>query len=131
MTTAGDSAPARKVYRRRRFHRVENAVTSALARTGLMPYSYVLTTIGRKSGQPRSNPVGILERDGRRWLVAPYGPVPWVLNARAAGQVSLTRRRTTRNFRVPYFSATRHDPPEAFAREASAHPVFELLPANG
>ena len=29
----------------------------------------------------------------------------------------------------PYFGAGLDDPPEAFAREAHLHPVFELLPA--
>jgi len=139
------------VYQRRRLHRLENAVIGALVRTGLVPRSYILTTVGRKSGQERRNPVTIVQREGRRWLVAPYGAVPWVLNARAAGRVALTRRWTTRHYLVrevsadeagpvlkdyvrmasatrPYFAASRHDPPEAFAREAGAHSVFELLP---
>ena len=85
-----------------------------------------------------------MEHDGRRWLVAPYGPVSWVLNARAAARVSLTRRRDTRDYIVRevapeeagpilkryvriapairrYFQAT---------KEAGRHPVFELTPAG-
>jgi hypothetical protein len=92
-----------------------------------------------------------VELDGRRWLVAPYGPVSWVLNARAAGRVQLARRRAVRTFGVrevtdpreaapvlhryvqiapatrPYFSADRTDPVDAFLADAADHPVFELL----
>ena len=79
-------------YRPGRGRHVENTIMSALVRTGLVPRSYLLTTRGRKTGRPRTNPVVPVERDGRHWLVAPYGPVSWVHNARAAGRVTLTRR---------------------------------------
>ena len=149
VTSSSPDPP--KTYQRSRFHRFENLMTTALARAGVIPRSYVLTTVGRKSGQERRNPVTVVDRDGKRWLVAPYGVVPWVLNARAAGEVRLTRRFTTTRFAVrevgpdeagpvlkeyvtvasvprPYFAATIDDPPEAFAREADRHPVMELVP---
>ncbi len=154
MTADGAGHPGRppKVYHAGRWRRVGNVATSGLVRLGLLPHSYLLTTVGRKSGQARRNPVTIVEDGGRRWLVAPYGAVSWVHNARAAGKVSLTRGRTTQEFvlreanaaeagpvlkryvaiaRVtrPYFAADHDDPPETFAAEAAAHPVFELLPA--
>ena len=47
--------------------------------------SRVLTVRGRTSGEPRSNPVNLLELDGERYLVAPRGNTQWVRNARAAG----------------------------------------------
>jgi hypothetical protein len=95
-----------------------------------------------------------VEHGGRRWLVAPYGPVPWVHNARAAGRVSLTRRRDTRDYTTreaspdeagpvlqryiriapstrPYFQASKDSPVEDFVAEADRHPVFELTPAGG
>ena len=126
---------------------------SALVRAGLVPRSYLLTTRGRKTGRPRTNPVVPVEHGGRRWLVAPYGPVSWVHNARAAGRVSLTRRRDTRDYTIreippveagsvlkryvrispstrPYFQATKDSPVEDFAAEADRHPVFELIPAG-
>jgi deazaflavin-dependent oxidoreductase (nitroreductase family) len=129
-------------------------MTTALTRAGVVPHSYVLTTVGRKSGVERHNPVTVVELDGRRWLVAPYGTVAWVLNARAAGEVRLTRRFSTTRYTVrevgpeeagpvlkqyvavatvprPYFAATVDDPPEAFAREAAAHPVMEIVPVVG
>jgi deazaflavin-dependent oxidoreductase (nitroreductase family) len=99
-----------KEYKPGRWRRVENAVMSALARAGLVPSSYLLTTKGRKSGQPRSNPVTIVEYAGRRWLVAPYGSVSWVHNARAAGQVSLNRRLHTRHYSIREASAVEAGP---------------------
>jgi deazaflavin-dependent oxidoreductase (nitroreductase family) len=124
---------------------------SALTRTGIVPRTYLLTTVGRKSGEPRSNPVTLVTHNGRRWLVAPYGVVPWVLNARAAGTVTLSRRGSGRQFTIrevspreagdvlkryvavagvteKYFVANKSSPAEAFAAEADVHPVFELLP---
>ena len=95
----GSPRPVRD-YRPGRGHYVENTIMSALVRVGLVPRSYLLTTRGRKTGRPRTNPVVPVEHDGRSWLVAPYGPVSWVHNACAAGRVSLTRRRDTRAYAV-------------------------------
>lgn len=124
---------------------------SALVRVGLVPHSYLLTTQGRRTGKPRRNPVTIVEHADRRWLVAPYGVVPWVHNARAAGRVSLTRRFRTSHYATRevsaqeagpvlkryvaiasvtrnYFRADKDSPPELFVAEADRHPVFELTP---
>ena len=87
-------------YRGGRGRHVENTIMSALVRAGLVPSSFLLTTQGRRTGRPRTNPVVPLEHDGRLWLVAPYGPVSWVHNARAAGQVTLTRRRDRRDYTI-------------------------------
>jgi deazaflavin-dependent oxidoreductase (nitroreductase family) len=143
------SRPARQ-YRPGRGRHVENTIMSALVRAGLVPRSYLLTTRGRKTGRPRTNPVVPVEHDGRRWLVAPYGPVSWVLNARAAGRVTLTRGRNAREYAIRevaaeeagpilkqyvriatatrrYFLATKDSPVEDFITEADRHPVFELI----
>jgi len=48
---------------------------SALTRAGLVPRSHLQTTQGRTTGRPRTNPVVVIQHGGRRWLVAPYGPV--------------------------------------------------------
>jgi deazaflavin-dependent oxidoreductase (nitroreductase family) len=73
-----------------------NAVFSAMVRRGRGPAPvHVLTTTGRKSGQPRSVPVDVMEIEGVRYLVAPYGPVGWVHNARANPEVTLTRGDVT------------------------------------
>ena len=146
------SRPARQ-YRPGRGRHVENTIMSALVRAALVPRSYLLTTQGRKTGRPRTNPVVPVEYDGRRWLVAPYGPVSWVHNARAAGRVTLTRRRDTREYAIRevapeeagpilkryvriatatrrYFLATKDSPVQDFVTEAHRHPVFELTPVN-
>jgi hypothetical protein len=41
-----------------------------------------------------------MELEGRRWLVAAYGPGNWVRNARAAGEVTLSRGRRSQTYRV-------------------------------
>ncbi|WP_211250966.1 hypothetical protein [Phycicoccus jejuensis] len=50
------------------------------------------------------------------------------VGADEAGPVLKAYARTAPATR-PYFGAGLDDPPEAFAREAHLHPVFELLPA--
>jgi deazaflavin-dependent oxidoreductase (nitroreductase family) len=143
--------PGRR-YRPGRGRRLENLVMSVLVGAGLVPHSYLLTTRGRKTGRTRKNPVVVVDYDGRRWLVAPYGPVSWVLNARAAGQVELTRRGKTQRYTIrevsdqeagpilqryvsvasatrPYFQADLNAPVEDFVAEAAHHPVFELTPS--
>src|SRR5512140_364853 len=55
---ARSGTPGRvRQYRPSRGRHVENTVMSALVRAGLVPRSYLLTTRGRKTGQPRTNPV--------------------------------------------------------------------------
>ncbi|WP_308798934.1 nitroreductase family deazaflavin-dependent oxidoreductase [Agromyces silvae] len=140
-----------KVYHHGRVMHLANRAMTALTRAGLVPHAAVLTVTGRTSGLPRSTPVTAIEQGGALWLVSPYGTVSWVRNARASGEVTLAKRRTTRRFAVreatpaeagpvlkryvaiapivlPYFVAGRHDPAEAFAAEADRHPVFELVP---
>ena len=150
----GGGAPRlARQYRPGRGRYVENTIMSALVRVGLVPRSYLLITQGRKTGRPRTNPVVPVEDGGRRWLVAPYGPVSWVHNARATGRVSLARRRDTRDYAIrevppdeagsvlkryvriapstrAYFQATKDSPVEDFVAEAGRHPVFELTPAG-
>ena len=45
----------------------------------------LLTVRGRTSGLPRTFPVGVVEVDGRRWIMGAYGDVDWTRNLRAAG----------------------------------------------
>jgi deazaflavin-dependent oxidoreductase (nitroreductase family) len=53
----------------------------------------LLTVRGRKSGQPRTTPLGMFEKDGRRWLFAEFGAVGWVRNLRVTGEASLRSGR--------------------------------------
>ncbi|WP_345575162.1 nitroreductase family deazaflavin-dependent oxidoreductase [Nonomuraea rosea] len=140
-----------KHFRRSRGRNVGDAIISVFVRAGLVPSSYILTTKGRKTGRLRTNPVTVVEEDGKRWLVAPYGVVSWVHNARAAGKVTLRRRFDVRAYAVrevtaqeagpvlkryvriatatrPYFQATKDSPVEDFIAEADRHPVFEITP---
>jgi deazaflavin-dependent oxidoreductase (nitroreductase family) len=148
----GSSRPARQ-FRPSRGRRVGDAIIGAFARAGLVPSTYLLTTSGRKTGRPLTHPVTVVEQEGRRWLVAPYGAVSWVHNARAAGRVTLGRRGDRRDYRVrevsaeeagpvlkryvgvatatrPYFAADKDSPVEDFVAEADRHPVFELIPIS-
>ena len=81
-------------YRLSRWRRLLNALVRTLLRVGLGPrHTYLLTVRGRRSGTRYSTPVTLVEEGAHRWLVAPYGEVSWVRNARAAGQVTLSRGR--------------------------------------
>jgi len=145
----GDSLMA-ATYRLTPTRRAANRVVRLLLKLGLMPGpTYLLTVPGRRSGRPLSTPVTLVEEGGQRWLVAPYGEVPWVRNARAAGRVTLTRGRRAETVslralgaaeaapvlqryvtRVPitrrYFDVTPDSPLTTFESEAARHPVFAL-----
>ena len=91
----------------------------------------------------------LVEQDGQRWLVAPYGVGQWVRNLRAAGTATLTRGRRSEVISVteleareaapvlkqyllkataarPYFDVVKDAPLEAFEGEAPRHPVFQI-----
>ena len=88
-------------YRRSRWRRLLNALVRGLLRVGLGPrHTYLLTVHGRRSGTRYSTPVTLVEEGRHRWLVAPYGEVSWVRNARAAGQVTLSRANRPKIFGV-------------------------------
>jgi len=140
-----------RAYRHTAGRRLLNRVVRSLLRFGLVPGPrYLLTVEGRNSGLPRSTPVTLVEQEGARWLVAPYGEGGWVKNARAAGWVELSRggRREAARVREmdpeeaapvlkkyaervpharPYLDASPSSPPEAFASDALRCPVFRLL----
>ena len=80
------------------FVRLGNVMTTTLLRAGVKLNGfgrpmYLLTVRGRKSGQPRTTPIVVIEQDGQRYLVSPFGIVDWVRNLRAAGEALLTRGR--------------------------------------
>ena len=147
----GSARPVRE-YRKSRGDRVGNAIFSVLARVGIGP-AHLLTTRGRMTGRLRTTPVILIMQGQQRWLVAPYGAVPWVLNARAAGQVRLRRGRDRRDYTLrqlqaaqagpilqryiriapatrPYFQASKDSRVGDFIAEADRHPVFELIPIS-
>ena len=139
-----------QAFRQTTLRSLGNKLIGPLARLGLAgKRTHVLTVTGRRSGKRYSTPVQLVLEDGARWLVAPYGERAWVKNARAAGEVELTRARRTTRYRIdevgpqeaapilrrylrttpiakPYFDASADDPVEAFVAEAATHPVFRL-----
>ncbi len=139
-----------------RFVRLANVLTKTLLRTGL-PLSgfgypmYLLTVRGRKSGQPHTTPVVIVEQEGKRYLLSPFGVVDWVRNLRASGVATFTRGRRHEEIRarelsgdeaglileglmtsgknppiLGYFGVTAQSSAEDFGRAAIEHPVFVL-----
>jgi deazaflavin-dependent oxidoreductase (nitroreductase family) len=74
---------------------VFNRAVSVLTRLGVsVAGSRVLEIRGRKTGEPRRNPINLLTLDGTRYLVAPRGHTKWVRNLRARreGRLLLGRR---------------------------------------
>jgi deazaflavin-dependent oxidoreductase (nitroreductase family) len=73
---------------------VGTSIIKRLLRAGVPLGPMILLTVrGRTTGQPRTTPVDLFERDGRRWLVAAHGEGNWVRNFRAAGEGILTHGR--------------------------------------
>jgi deazaflavin-dependent oxidoreductase (nitroreductase family) len=141
-----------KTFHRTFIDRLNDAFIATLLRLGIkIGAASLLTVRGRKSGQPHTVPVLVVEQDGQRWLVAPYGVVQWVRNIRAAGTATLTHGRRSETIAVnelsaqeaapvlkqylalqraadiqKYFDATKDSPIEDFEREAARHPVFSI-----
>ena len=62
-----------------------NSFLGWLSGIGIGPKKQVqLTVRGRKSGQPRTVAVNVVEYEGKRYLVAPRGTTEWSRNALAA-----------------------------------------------
>ena len=93
----------------RRIDRLGDAVFRGLTRLGIGP-AWTLTTRGRRTGELRHTPVIPISHGGRRSLVAPYGEVSWVRNARAAGQVELSRGLTRKCYSIRQASAQEAGP---------------------
>lgn len=90
-----------RTYRLTFLRRLGNLSMYLFIRLGVMPRSYHLLRVsGRKSGRDYTTPVQLVEEDGRRYLVAPYGEVSWVKNARAAGEVTLIRGLRSERLRI-------------------------------
>ena len=144
-----------KQYRYTLRRRVENRIVGTLARlgVGLPPDFCLLTVRGRRSGNERTMPVLPVSEDGHRWLVAPYGEVNWVLNARTHPRVRLSRRGRTEDVLLsevqpadaiqtlrayvakapivrPYFDVTPSSSDAEYLIEAPRHPVFLVTPSS-
>jgi hypothetical protein len=93
----------------------------------------------------------LLQLNGKSYLVAPRGRTQWVRNAEAAGEVTLKKGSTRRQFRLRsiadaekpqilkayldtfrrevqrYFPIPAGSPQESFAALTGSYPAFELL----
>lgn len=129
-------------------------LTRRLVRGKGPSFMYLLSVRGRKTGQMHTTPVDVLEVGGRRYIVSPYGLTNWVMNARAAGEVTVSRGDRSERYRVTEvdpqeavpvlhkynkdirytrrrFDAAPDAPDEAYAAEVPKHPVFRLDPPSG
>jgi deazaflavin-dependent oxidoreductase (nitroreductase family) len=117
-------------------------------------HNYLLQVRGRKSGRIYSTPVDVLDRDGKRYLVATRGYTQWVRNAIASGSVSLKKGRRSEEFGVRrlsddekpeilksyldrykltvqrFFPVPAGSPSEVFQSLTGEYPVFELVPGQ-
>lgn len=131
--------------------RIVNSIIKFLLRYDLAPEIYYLLTVaGRKTGEPHSIPIVVIEDADQKWLVAPYGIVDWVKNVRAAGRVRLSRGSKSQEFSVHeltaedgapvlaeylrqypltkyYFNAKQKSSLNEFIQDARSRPVFELI----
>jgi deazaflavin-dependent oxidoreductase (nitroreductase family) len=155
MTTK-DKAP--------RYLQIANVMTTTLLRAGFKlvgPWMvfgnypmYLLTVRGRKSGLPRTVPVAIIRRNGKRYVGSPYGIVDWVRNLRAAQEAILTRGRRAETVKAielqkseaatvlqedvkdgnpfaRYFGVTADSSLEEFEQAVVSHPLFVLQSLSG
>jgi len=68
-----------------------NPIARRILRVGpLLGPNALITVRGRKSGEPRTTPVALVQLDGRQWVIGTFGDVNWVRNLRAAGEATLT-----------------------------------------
>jgi deazaflavin-dependent oxidoreductase (nitroreductase family) len=131
--------------------KIFNRVFGFLVGLGLgFSHNYLLQVRGRKSGKLYSTPIDLLEKDGRRYLVAPRGRTQWVRNAESAGEIILKRGSTRQKYHLSpindsekpailkayldtfkrevqtYFPVPAGSPAEAFSELTSSYPAFEL-----
>ena len=148
MSTETYTAPRVPLY-----VRFANVVLRPLLLLGLRrPPMALLSVPGRRSGRPRTTPVGLLVLDGRRYLFSAFGEVNWVRNLRAAGVATIAEGRQRETLHAaelsaeeagsvirsilksptyapvvrPYFPVGNDAPLTDFVHEARRHPVFEL-----
>jgi deazaflavin-dependent oxidoreductase (nitroreductase family) len=121
--------PAPKPYRLSPGRRLVNLVVRPLARLGLTgPRTHLLTVRGRTTGRLWSTPISLIEWEGERYAVAPYGERNWVKNARAAGNVQLRRGRRRERLAVDELRPEQAVPVlrEYYRRSRVTHSFFEV-----
>ena len=109
---------------------VFNPIVRGLFRVGLpVPGTAILETIGRKSGQPRRNPVTNGLDDGVFWIVAEHGRrASYVRNIEANPRIRLRVGRRWRNGAARIVPDD--DPRERLRYIASRRPITRLNTAT-
>jgi hypothetical protein len=118
-----------KPYRLSPVRRLVNLVFRPLARLGLTgPRTHLLTVPGRRTGRLWSTPISLIELDGERYAVAPYGERNWVKNARAAGWIDLRRGQRREHLEVEELSPVEAVPVlrEYHRRSLVTHSFFDV-----
>jgi deazaflavin-dependent oxidoreductase (nitroreductase family) len=118
-------------YKHNTLRKVVDQLIIWMLRANIAPEGYYLLTVkGRKSGLPRSRPVALVEEGDEKWLVAPYGVVNWVHNARAVGKVTLSRGRNAAVYRLEELSLSNRAPilKEYITRYPITRPYFDTQP---
>ena len=137
-------------YRLNAPRRAQNALIKAALRLGAGPAnSRILRVRGARTGRVFETPVNLVVRDGRRYLVSPYGNRTWARNARATGAVELQRGSQREEVRLQeiggaeavavlrqyyaenpitrsFFDVTEASSDEAWSTEAPRRPVFGI-----
>lgn len=129
-----------------------NRFTTWMARRG-MGRTEVMTTTGRRSGEPRDVPVSPIVVDGIEYVVSPYGEVGWVHNVRANPEVTLRHGSKQRQVRLvevtdptgpaavadyhakesyarPFMDVPENPSLEDFVTAADRFPVFEVTDSS-
>ena len=88
-----------KSYEVTTWKRFVSGMLAGLARLGLGNF-VVLTTTGRRSGEPRDVTLSPISDEEGEYLVSPYGDSSWVLNARADQRVTIRRGRSRKPVRL-------------------------------
>jgi hypothetical protein len=116
-----------------------------------MPYSFLLSVPGRRTGEIHSLPINLLQLNGNLFLVATRGHTQWARNACKSRKIFLTRGRLHIEFSVRaipdsekpavlqsylnrfkwmawrFFPVRASSPLAKFEPIAARYPVFELI----
>lgn len=144
------------------FVRALNPLIRRLLRAGMPVGPNILLTVrGRRTGEPRTFPVGLFEVDGRRFVMGSFGETNWIRNLRASGQATIRaggdaepvrateltpeqaspilRRALARFLARPlmapmlrsWYGVDASSTDSDYLARALDHPMFELMPVGG
>src|SRR3954447_18880659 len=104
--------------------RVVDPVFRRLLGLGVPMGTNVLVTIkGRVSGTPRTQPLAVVEADGRRWIMGAFGDLNWCRNIRVNPDVEVRRGRRREELLAVELST---DEAKAFFRETLPRSIAQM-----